>query len=276
MFLVNLLHSSLDSPIFLCNMPDEELELSQTTTTFIEENQKVARTPSRYEEFIQPCVAELIASIIFVFIGSVSVIENVESAGRLQPALVHGLTVAVLVAIFAEVSGGQFNPVLTVAIYLVGGINLMMAIAYIIVQMIGGLIGAALAKMMTSRVNFANASGAAFTVVKSNDQIAGAVFGEIAMTCFVVMVVCMGAVNSKSKTPLVPFCIGCTVIVNVLAGGDVSGTCLNPARAFGPAVMANYWSYHWIYWIGPLAGALLAAGLMRLLLGDEKIRLFMK
>lgn len=257
-------------------MPDEKLELSEMTTTFVEGNKKVARNPSQYEEFIQPCVAELIASIIFVFIGSVSVIENVESAGRLQPALVHGLTVAVLVAIFAEVSGGQFNPVLTVAIYLVGGINHMMAIAYIIVQMIGGLIGAALAKMMTSRVKFANATGAAFTVVKSNDQIAGAVFGEIAMTCFVVMVVCMGAVNGKSKTPLVPFCIGCTVIVNVLAGGDVSGTCLNPARAFGPAVMANYWSYHWIYWIGPLAGALLAAALMRLLLGDEKIRLFMK
>ncbi|MBN3287321.1 AQP8 protein, partial [Polyodon spathula] len=244
-------------------MPDEKLELSEMTTTFIEENQKVARTPSQYEKFIQPCVAELIASIIFVFIGSVSVIENVESAGRLQPALVHGLTVAVLIAVFAEISGAQFNPVLTVAIYLVGGIDLMMAIAYVIVQMIGGLIGAALAKMMTSSANFANATGAAFTVVKSNDQIAGAVFGEIAMTCFIIIVVCMVAVNGKSKTPLAPFCIGCTVIVNVLAGGDVSGTCLNPARAFGPAVLANYWSYHWIYWIGPLGGALLAAGLMR-------------
>lgn len=45
--------------------------------------------------------------------------------------------------------------------------------------------------------------------------------------------------------------------------GDVSGTCLNPARAFGPALMTNYWSYHWVYWVGPIGGGLLAAALLR-------------
>lgn len=45
--------------------------------------------------------------------------------------------------------------------------------------------------------------------------------------------------------------------------GDVSGTCLNPARAFGPAVMANYWTYHWVYWVGPIGGSLAAAALLR-------------
>lgn len=49
----------------------------------------------------------------------------------------------------------------------------------------------------------------------------------------------------------------------VMCSGDVSGTCLNPARAFGPAVMANYWTYHWVYWVGPVGGALVAVVLLR-------------
>ncbi|KAG7246158.1 hypothetical protein CRUP_017490, partial [Coryphaenoides rupestris] len=45
--------------------------------------------------------------------------------------------------------------------------------------------------------------------------------------------------------------------------GGVSGTCLNPARAFGPALVSSYWSYHWVYWVGPLGGALVAVALVR-------------
>ncbi|KAK7918987.1 hypothetical protein WMY93_010271 [Mugilogobius chulae] len=58
--------------------------------------------------------------------------------------------------------------------------------------------------------------------------------------------------------------------------GDISGTCLNPARAFGPAVIANYWAYHWVYWAGPIGGGVLAAILLRLILGDEKVRIILK
>uniref|UniRef100_A0A8K9WNP1 Uncharacterized protein n=1 Tax=Oncorhynchus mykiss TaxID=8022 RepID=A0A8K9WNP1_ONCMY len=57
--------------------------------------------------------------------------------------------------------------------------------------------------------------------------------------------------------------------------GAVSGACMNPARAFGPAVVADYWSYHWIYWVGPMSGALLTASFIRLLLGDEKTRVIL-
>lgn len=73
-------------------------------------------------------------------------------------------------------------------------------------------------QMMTSKENYANATGAAFTILQSEDQLAGAIFGEIAMTCLVSMVVLLGAVNAKSKSPMVPFLVGCTVIINILAG----------------------------------------------------------
>ncbi|XP_006637204.2 aquaporin-8-like isoform X1 [Lepisosteus oculatus] len=258
------------------SMPEDKLELSNMETTFLDGSPKSARTPSTFERLIQPCVAELVGTMFFVFIGCVSVIENVEAAGRLQPALVHGLAVAVLVACMAEISGSHFNPPFTIAIFLVGGMKLVMVVPYIVCQLIGGVIGAAMSKVMTSRQHYANATGAAFTILKREDELWGALFGEVAMTCLVTMVVLLGAVNGKSKSPMVPFMVGCTVIVNILAGGDISGTCLNPARAFGPAVLANYWTYHWVYWVGPILGGILAAALLRVLLGDEKIRLIMK
>lgn len=71
---------------------------------------------------------------------------------------------------------------------------------------------------MTSNENYINATGAAFTIVQSDDQLPRAIFAEMAMTCLVTMVVLLGAVNGKSKSPIVPFLVGCTVIVNILAG----------------------------------------------------------
>ncbi|XP_056326136.1 aquaporin-8a.2 [Danio aesculapii] len=252
----------------------EKLELEELDKTLL--NKVKPKPQSKYEKIFQPCVAELVGTTFFVFIGCVSVIENVEAAGRLQPALVHGLAVAVLVACMAEISGSHFNPPFTIAIWLCGGMQLTMVVPYLISQLIGGVLGAAMSKVMTSDENYANATGAAFAVLKSDEQLGKVVFAEMAMTCLVTLVVLMGAVNGKSKNPMVPFMVGCTVIVNILAGGDVSGTCLNPVRAFGPALMANHWAYHWVYWVGPLGGGLVAAALMRLLLGDEKLRVVLK
>ncbi|KAG9267666.1 aquaporin-8 [Astyanax mexicanus] len=258
-------------------MEEEKIELKEADKSSKENLKKAAgRTPNMYERVIQPCIAELVGTTFFVFIGCVSVIENVEAAGRLQPAIVHGLAVAVMVACMAEISGSHFNPPFTIGIFLCGGIQLPMAIFYLISQLIGGVIGAAMSKVMTSSDHYLNATGAAFTILKSDDQLGAAIFAEIAMTCLVTMVVLLGAVNGKSKSPLVPFMVGCTVIINILAGGDVSGTCLNPARALGPAVMAGYWRYHWVYWVGPISGGIIAAALVRLLLGDEKIRVILK
>lgn len=81
----------------------EKLELKELDKTLLKKNESSPKPQSKYERIIQPCVAELVGTMFFVFIGCVSVIENVEAAGRLQPALAHGLAVAVLVACMAEI-----------------------------------------------------------------------------------------------------------------------------------------------------------------------------
>ncbi|KAJ8283993.1 hypothetical protein COCON_G00028430 [Conger conger] len=229
-----------------------------------------------FERYVQPCVAELLGSALFIFVGCSSVIENVEGTGRLQPALAHGLALAVVITLFGEISGGHFNPAVSLSVFLTGGLRVVLLLPYILAQLLGGLIGAGLAMAISSSEKHSNATGAAFNVVKSDGQVGAATVAEMVMTLFLTLTVCMAAVNKRTSSSMAPFCVGLTVVVDILAGGAVSGACMNPARAFGPAVVSNYWSYHWIYWVGPLVGALLTATFVRLLLGDQKIRVLLK
>uniref|UniRef100_A0AAZ3SQ92 Aquaporin-8 n=1 Tax=Oncorhynchus tshawytscha TaxID=74940 RepID=A0AAZ3SQ92_ONCTS len=223
-----------------------------------------------FQRYIQPCLAELLGSSLFIFVGCLSVIENTEGTGRLQPALAHGLALGIVIAV-----GGHFNPAVSVSVFLIGGLNITLLVPYILAQMCGGMIGAGLAKVISPSMNYAKVSGAAFDTVQADTQIVPATVAEVIMTLFLTMVVCMGAVNGRTRSLLAPLCIGLTVTADILAGGAVSGACMNPARAFGPAVVADYWSYHWIYWVGPMSGALLTASFIRLLLGDEKTRVLL-
>ncbi|XP_019843904.2 aquaporin-8 [Bos indicus] len=229
-----------------------------------------------YERLVQPCLVELLGSALFIFIGCLSVIENGPDTGRLQPALAHGLALGLVIATLGNISGGHFNPAVSLAAMLVGGLKLTMLFPYWISQLCGGLIGAALAKAVSPEDRFWNATGAAFVTVQESEQVAGAVVAEVILTTLLVLTVCMGAINEKTLGPLAPFCIGFSVTVDILAGGAVSGACMNPARAFGPAMVANHWDYHWIYWLGPLLASLLVGVLIRFFIGDAKIRLILK
>lgn len=91
-------------------MADEKMEMGEAGTSLMSsseaekpEGRPAPLPPGRFERVFQPCLGELVGTALFVFIGCVSVIENEESTGRLQPALVHGLAVAVLVSCMAEI-----------------------------------------------------------------------------------------------------------------------------------------------------------------------------
>ncbi|XP_077172810.1 aquaporin-8 [Paroedura picta] len=244
-----------------------------------EEERKASSSPAAphwFELYIQPCMAELVGSAFFIFMGCVSVIENGDAPGRLQPALAHGLALALAIAVLGNISGGHFNPAVSLGAWLVGGLNMALVIPYWISQLCGGLIGAAFAKVVTALGSYKNASGAAFTAITSDDQLGRALTTEVILTMFLILVVCMGAINERTRGPLAPFCIGFTVTVDILVGGAISGACMNPARAFGPALVANYWDYHWVYWVGPMVAGLLVGALIRFLIGDKKTRLFLK
>ncbi|HXO43458.1 MAG TPA: aquaporin, partial [Thermoanaerobaculia bacterium] len=77
------------------------------------------------------------------------------------------------------------------------------------------------------------------------------------------------ATDSRAVGELAAVAIGATVALDALWGGPVSGASMNPARSFGPALAAGVWRHHWVYWLGPLAGALLGAAAYEVLRGTR-------
>ncbi len=94
---------------------------------------------------------------------------------------------------------------------------------------------------------------------KIGDGAGAALLLEIVLTCALVFVVFATAMDPKGLTRMAPMAIGLTVMIGNLAGFAMTGASMNPARSFGPAIVANVWTDHWIYWLGPLIGAALAA-----------------
>ncbi|KAI4807690.1 hypothetical protein KUCAC02_027481 [Chaenocephalus aceratus] len=230
---------------------------------------------SMFEQYAQPCLAELYGTTLFVFVGCASVMGNIGQFGVLQAAMAHGMALAVLIMLFGEISGGHFNPVVSVSVYLCGGMKVALLLPYILAQMLGGMLGAALTRGVFPD-NIYNASFGGSFLVGPTADLAKITLAEVIMTLFLTLAACMGAVNKKTSSPVAAFCIGLTVSANILAGGQLSGACMNPARAFGPAVVTGRWGFHWIFWAGPLCGALITVTLVRLLLGDQVTRVWLK
>ncbi|KAM6963758.1 aquaporin-8-like [Tautogolabrus adspersus] len=255
-------------------MSGDETKHEVFTITEATEGRNTNKKRCIFEKFVQPCLTELFGTSLFVFVGCASVIGNVGTVGVIQPAVAHGLALGVLIMVFGQISGGHFNPAVSLMAFLCGGMELPLLVPYIVAQMVGGMAGAGLTKAIYPTDMYAASLGGAFGV--SPNALAETTLAEVIMTTFLTTVVCMGAINARTRSPWAAFCIGLTVTANIFAGATISGGCMNPARAFGPAVAANHWSHHWIYWVGPISGALVTVSFIRLMFGDQKTRLLLK
>jgi MIP family channel proteins len=205
------------------------------------------------------CVAEFIGTFTLIFIG-VGAIHNVSnsapSMGLLGVALAHGLAIAVMVSATGAISGGHLNPAVTFGLLVGGKIDIKNSIAYWIAQ----LAGAVAAGFLLLSIYGANGA----EVVKTGTPNLGdgistgtGILVELVLTFFLVFVVYGSAVDARAPK-IGGLAIGLTVALDILFGGPITGAAMNPARTFGPAVAANFWANHAVYWIGPMAGGALA------------------
>uniref|UniRef100_A0A7M4EMN5 Aquaporin 8 n=1 Tax=Crocodylus porosus TaxID=8502 RepID=A0A7M4EMN5_CROPO len=215
-----------------------------------------------FEKYAQPCLAELMGSTLFVAAACLSVITNPEGAGPMGPALAHGFSLGIMVAVLGKISGGHFNPAVTLAALAAGGLSPLLLLPYWLCQLSGGMLGALLAKSMVPEAIFFNRTGGG-CMVQEGCTVGMAVCAELTFSFLLLLAVLMGSLAEHSKTPLAPFCIGFALATGILVSGSISGSCLNPARAFGPALISTHWDNHWVYWIGPLTSAVLASVLYR-------------
>jgi aquaporin TIP len=212
-------------------------------------------------------LAELIATLLFVFLGagSVVVVTGVlakspasEPAALIAIALAHGFAIALLVAATASISGGHINPAVTFGAVLGGKMKLTRGVLYVGAQLVGAVVGALLVDAAIV-ASFEGNLGAHALNLQVVDGEGGAVLVEAILTFVLVFVVFATAIDARGPSGIAPIAIGLAVLVDHFVGVPLTGASMNPARTFGPALAADAWDHHWVYWVGPLVGGGLAA-----------------
>uniref|UniRef100_A0A7I4YTH9 Major intrinsic protein domain containing protein n=1 Tax=Haemonchus contortus TaxID=6289 RepID=A0A7I4YTH9_HAECO len=242
---------------------------TQTQTTGSTSPSKQMPSESETYSLLTKCVAEFIAVLIFIFVGSTqAIVTNVD--GVLHAAITHGVAIFVLVSCFAHISGGHVNPAVTIGLAAAGKIPPLDALLYVVSQLCGGTVGALFVRGVLSYEQYVSIQGGATLCAPETPWFQGLI-AEVLTTMFLVQTVLTTAVDAS--TVLAPLAIGFTVLMDIMAVGAISGASMNPARSFGPNIVAmvfmhskiasNFWTLHWIYYVGPIFGALLAAGLYR-------------
>jgi len=173
-------------------------------------------------------------------------------------ALSFGFSLMVNVWVFYRISGGLFNPAVTLGLCISGGIPWARGLMLFPAQILGGITASALVLCMFP------GDRAYGTLLGNGTSIAQGLFIEMFLTSLLVITVLMLAVEKSRATFIAPVGIGLALFVAELSGVLYTGGSLNPARSFGPAVaMKSFPGYHWIYWLGPALGAVIASGYYR-------------
>jgi aquaporin TIP len=203
-------------------------------------------------EKLRPWLAEFIGTFALIFVG----VGAIKTAGHdvLGVALAHGLTIAAFVSATLHISGGNLNPAVTFGLLCGGHMTLATAIRYWSAQLLGGFIAALICLGLFGRDVVVTGT----PQLAINLNAAQGILVEAILTFFLVFVVYGTAVDERGRSPgFAGFAIGATITLDILFGGPLTGAAMNPARVFGPALAANFWHDHYVYWLGPLIGGAL-------------------
>ncbi|KAL3839652.1 hypothetical protein ACJIZ3_024243 [Penstemon smallii] len=221
--------------------------------------------------FYRAIIAEFIATLLFLYITVLTVIgyksqsaaDECGGVGILGIAWAFGGMIFVLVYCTAGISGGHINPAVTIGLFLARKVSLVRAVLYIVAQCLGAICGCGLVKAFQSSL-YDRYGGGANGLAEGYSTGTG-LAAEIIGT-FVLVYTVFSATDPKrnardSHVPvLAPLPIGFAVFMVHLATIPITGTGINPARSFGAAVIfGQAWADHWIFWVGPIIGAAIAA-----------------
>jgi MIP family channel proteins len=221
-------------------------------------------------------IAEFVGAFALIFIGAGSVVILTALASGTGGvgiaialpgiALAHGLVLAIMISNFGHISGGHYNPAVTISVWVAGKIESLRALFYILAQLAGAAAGAELLSLaIPKRIWDPSHLGA--TLVSAQAKSAGftsgkAVLLEAVLTFFLVITVFATAVDDRGVFRSVAgLPIGLVLTFDILVGGFFTGASMNPARSFGPALITGTWTDFWVYVVGPITGGIIAASL---------------
>lgn len=208
---------------------------------------------------LRPLVAEFIGVFFLTFAGAGAIVANTYregSVGLLGIAAAHGLALAIAISATMNISGGHINPAVTLGLWSVGRIDAKKAGLYVLFQLLGAVAAAYAVKGLYPEMAGRVAALGTPRLASDVNLVQGIVI-EAILTFFLAFAV-MGTAVDPAAPKIGGFGIGLTVMFGILAGGNLTGAAMNPARAFGPALVSGTWIGHVAFWVGPILGAIAA------------------
>ncbi|MBW4677404.1 MAG: aquaporin [Desmonostoc geniculatum HA4340-LM1] len=200
-------------------------------------------------------LAEGIGTFILVFAGTGAVMVNYLSQGAVTHigiSFVFGAVVAALIYSLGHISDAHFNPAVTLAFWTSGFFSKRRVLPYILGQLVGAIAASTLLLMSLGRVANLGAT------TPLNDNWLQALVLEFVLTFILMLVILGSGLDRRAHIGFAGIAIGLTVGMEAAFMGPITGASMNPARSFGPALVAGIWQHHWVYWVAPILGAQLA------------------
>ncbi len=220
-------------------------------------------------------LAEFVGTFGLVFVGGGAIIVT-GGENLVAIAAAHGLILATMITATMHISGGQLNPAVSVGLAVIGRQPWPRAGAFIAAQLAGAVVAAYLLRQLFSAGYDVGNLGATLGELSLSDSEHRSVRGtfglEMIGTFFLMFAVMGTAVDHRGVGKLAAvggFGIGLTLAADILCIGPATGGSVNPARSFGPALVAGAWDMHWVYWVAPIVGATLAAVVYQGVFGRE-------
>ena len=211
------------------------------------------------EDVVRRGVAEFIGTFTLIFIGGgagiVASFSSPTSGDLVGVALANGLAIGIMVTNLGHISGGHFNPAITLGFVVTRRITAALAVVYWVFQLAGAIAAAFILRYIWDKGSVGYGAAPAPHIHDGKAFVL-----EMIMTFFLVFAVWATAVDPRGAFKAIAgLAIGLTITIDVLMGGPLTGAAMNPARALGPELAGNMWTGWWIYWAGPAAGGVVAA-----------------
>jgi aquaporin TIP len=211
---------------------------------------------------IQQLAAEFAGTFLVVFLsaGALSVDPWLKAAGEpvlgtIGAALAYGLAVAAAIEMFAPVSGGHLNPAISLGAWVTRRIGAWRLAGYALMQLLGAMAAARLLEAVVPESAWQAAGLGTPALASSLTRTQGMMLEAVLTFAVVLVFFHTAAVAGKTSG----WAVGAMVAAAVLVALPLTGAALNPARAFGPALVMSHWANHGVWWVGPLAGGVAGA-----------------